>query len=148
MSDHSLRLLAQTADDLLIISTMAQDAVVKMGDIAWLPKEQRFAATLNRYRWEAKKKRLDRTGQRVRSGFYINAVLKAQTQDLPFGDPDQVLSLLAITCESLDDGQALIELRFSGGAAIRLEVECIDAVLEDLTAPWLARARPSHETET
>jgi hypothetical protein len=36
-------------------------------------------------------------------------------------------------------------LSFSGGGAIRLDVECIDAHLSDLTEPWPAKAKPKHE---
>ena len=57
---------------------------------------------------------------------------------------DTVLSLLAIECKALNDGAAEVVLQFSGGAAIRLYLECIDCHLADLTEPWAARGRPDH----
>ena len=51
MSDPAaepLKLIALDADDLSVISAHLQDAVLKRGDIAWLPGEQRFALALRR----------------------------------------------------------------------------------------------------
>jgi hypothetical protein len=66
-----------------------------------------------------------------------------------------VVSLLAIKftanprdaagLEETADPGGVIELVLAGGGAFRLTVECIDAELSDLTGPWDARARPSHE---
>ena len=56
-----------------------------------------------------------------------------------------VLALLAIRAEPGSDGAATLELDFSGGAAIRLNVECIDAVLTDIGESWDALARPHHD---
>ena len=43
--------------------------------------------------------------------------------------------------------QGTIELVFSGGGTIRLEVECIDAALTDVSSEWAALGRPSHELD-
>ena len=52
MAKPGLRLLAEDEEDLKIISAHVQDAVVRVGDLAYLPKARRFALLLNRYRWE------------------------------------------------------------------------------------------------
>ena len=46
-----LKLIAFDADDLAVISAHLQDAVLKVGDIAYLPRERRFAAVGNRFDW-------------------------------------------------------------------------------------------------
>ena len=38
-----------------------------------------------------------------------------------------------------------VELVFAGGGALKLEVECIDAGLTDVSGVWAARGRPEHE---
>jgi hypothetical protein len=48
-----LRLLALDQEDLAIVSAHLQDAVVRVGDIAYLPKERRFALLARRFDWEA-----------------------------------------------------------------------------------------------
>ena len=44
----------------------------------------------------------------------------------------------------VDEPAGTIDLVFSGGAAIRLEVECIEARLADLGGAWEAGSRPEH----
>ena len=48
-----LRLLAQDADDIAIISAAMQDAVAKVGDINYEAKARRLTIAFNRYCWEA-----------------------------------------------------------------------------------------------
>ena len=47
-----LNLGALDADDLKVISSLAQDAVFPGSEMRWLQKERRFALLLNRVRWE------------------------------------------------------------------------------------------------
>ena len=56
------------------------------------------------------------------------------------------LDLLTIECEMGVDGAATLDLVFSQGAQLRLDVECIDCHLQDIGEPYLAVARPKHET--
>ena len=78
-----LKLIALDADDLAIISAHLQDAVLKMGDVAFLPREKRFAAVVNRFDWMhaienggAKGKRYARR----RAALRFERVLGAQVQ--------------------------------------------------------------------
>ena len=48
-----LKLLAEDADDLEIISAALQDAVAKIGDIQFEPASRQLTMSLNRFRWEA-----------------------------------------------------------------------------------------------
>ena len=138
-----LRLKAQTAEDIGVLSAMLQDAAVKVGDLAYLPRQRRLAGVFNRFRWEAETGRRGR-GSRVRSGLHIEGVLKAAVQNVPTREAGHVMNLLAIEAEPRADGAATLTLIFSGFAAIRLAVECIDVTLEDLSEAWRARARPRH----
>jgi hypothetical protein len=140
-----MNLVAHDAEDLEILSARLQDAVGRLGDFAWLPGPRRFAAILNRYRWEDANRG---NGSRVRAGLHFDGVLKVESQNVKRGAPDAVVSLLAI--QFTPDGDAenpggLIELQLAGGGGFRLTVECIDASLRDLTGPWAAIARPDHE---
>jgi hypothetical protein len=140
----SMIIAAEDAADLQVISAQLQDAVARLGDFVWLPKKHRFAAMLNRFKWE------DGKGHdlRVRTGLHFDGVLSVQSQNLKQNDPDAVVSLLAIEFmpRTPDDCSGTIELLFAGGGAIRLDVECIDAALSDVSEPWVARGRPQHET--
>jgi len=44
-----LKLIALDHDDIAVVSTHLQDAVVKVADIVWLPAERRLVLGLNRF---------------------------------------------------------------------------------------------------
>jgi hypothetical protein len=139
----TLKLAAADAEDLQILSARLQDAAGKLKDFVWLPKQRRFAAMLNRYRWEDVKG----PGTRVRAVLRFDGVSKVQSTNVKRGASEAVVSLLTInfTPNAEGDPSGMIELVLAGGGSIRLTVECIDAELADQTGPWTARARPSHE---
>ena len=59
-----------------------------------------------------------------------------------------MLSLLAINfTPGNEPPEGTIELTFSGGGAIRLDVECIEVSLEDLGSAWESARVPSHDEE-
>jgi hypothetical protein len=134
-----LRLLAQDAADLEINSAAVQDAVVKVGDVSFEPASQRLTIALNRFRWEAG------GGARVRSGFQLGSVLAVQTRNIRRDAKDAVMALLAIEFEEADAPGGLVTLSFAGGGDIRVTVECIEAVLADVSPSWPTPRTPAHE---
>ncbi len=145
--NRSLTLAAEDAEDLEVISARLQDAVALVKDIVWLPKARRFAALFNRFKWEEPSRKGE--GLRVRSGLTFESVLSVKAQNIRESDGEAVLSLLAIrySPNGADDPGGTIELVFSGGGTIRLEVECIDASLSDVSGEWAALGRPAHPVE-
>ena len=139
-----LRLLAEDADDLAIISAALQDAVARVGDILWEPKARRLTIGFNRFRWEAT---VGGQPQRVRSALQIGDVLGVRSRRLRRDRKDAVVELLAMTFEPGEAPGGAIIFGFAGGADLRAEVECIDAVLADLSKAWPARRAPRHDTE-
>lgn len=147
MKEQGLVLAAEDAEDLEIISARLQDAVAQTKDLVYLPKSRRFAGLFNRFKWEE----ADRRGGgnlRVQTGLHFDGVLSARSRNLKTDAPTSVVSLLAIQfiAKGGDDPAGAIELLFAGGGVIRLEVECIDAGLQDVSSVWAARGRPEHET--
>jgi len=140
-------LAAQDAEDLEILSAQLQDAVARVGDLVWLPKARRFAALFNRFKWEEAEKAGGAV--RVRTGLNFERVMSAKSRNIRYGDPDAVLSLLAIQYapKSADDPAGAVDLVFSGGGEIRLDVECLEVSLSDLSDEWAARGRPIHPLE-
>ena len=136
-----LRLAASDAEDLDVLSARLQDAVFKLKDARWQPRQRRFAAVVNRLRWE------EGGRTRVRAGLHFNGVLKVQSSMVKLGAGEAVVSILALrfTANGSEDPGGVIEVVLAGGGTIRLTVECIEAELADMTAPWAARATPDHE---
>ncbi len=145
MSARDPILAAVDAEDLQVISARLQDAVARLGDLVYLPKQRRFAALFNRFKWESGK----RENLRVRAGLHFDGVLSVKSQNLKRGAPDAVVSLLAVrfTSKAEDDPSGTVELVFAGGGAMMLEVECLDAGLTDISGDWAARGRPEHDNE-
>lgn len=134
-----LQLLAEDAEDLAVLSAALQDAVAKVGDIAFEPRARRLTIALNRYRWESG------TRQRVRSALQIGSVMALQARKIRRDRRDAVVELLAIGFEPGEAPGGLLTLSFAGGGDLRAEIECIDAVLADVSAPWPTPNAPLHE---
>lgn len=143
-----IRLIAGDSDDLNVISACLQDAVTKVGDFAYLHERRRFAFVANRFVWEATISRRMGPFARVRAGIHFDDVLSVQQQNIKSDAKDAVVSLMAIRHESRPDERTdIVILEFSGGGSIRLEVEAVNAQIEDISEPWRTRSRPSHNDE-
>lgn len=136
-----MRLLAQSPEDLEVLSAALQDAVGLLGDFQYEPKARQFTLALNRFRWEGPK---SGHGERVRAALQIGSVLKAQSKRLKQGHEDGVVSLLSLAFEPGGAPGGVLSFTFSGGGELRLDVECLDMALADVSEPWRAAARPSH----
>jgi hypothetical protein len=140
-----LKLVALDEQDLQVISAHTQDAVMKIGDLSYLAAEKRFVAAINRFAWEARKGFFSRHNERRRSALHFESVRGVKLTGIDRSKADDVLSLLAIRFEPAAEAPAgVIELTFSGDAAIRLEVDYIEARLADLGAAWETPSRPVH----
>ena len=139
-----LRLKAEDAPGLEVLSAALQDSVLKAGDLKFEARARRFTAVVNRFRWESVKK----AGpyERVRAALAFECVSAVKSTRLNRGDSEAIASILSLAFEPAAEppgGTARIVL--AGGGEIRLDVECIDAVLIDLGTPWLTPHKPSHE---
>jgi hypothetical protein len=129
------------ADDLAIVSAHLQDAIAKVGDMAYLPAEKRFAMLLNRFDWTTAGKT---EPVRKRAGIHFERVLAAKMKGIDLSKRDTVLNLLAVEFEEQEAPSGAVTLHFSGDGAIRLEVECLEAALSDLGPQWPAQKCPCH----
>ena len=141
---QDLKLIALDPEDLRVLSCHLQDAVIRVGDMTYLKADMRFAAIANRFDWEAASQAQDGRYLRRRSGLRFERVKSAQVQGIDLGQKDVVLELLAVTFEPAEEPSGILLLRFAGGGAIRLQVECIEAELRDLGAAWRTPNRPQH----
>ena len=60
---------------------------------------------------------------------------------------NEALNLLAVEFSETDAPGGVVMLIFSGGAALRLEVECLEAELADLGPAWGAEICPDHSLD-
>ncbi|MBZ9821475.1 DUF2948 family protein [Mesorhizobium sp. CA4] len=140
----ALKLIALDDQDLSIISAHVQDAVMKVSDLEYLPAVKRFVMTMNRFVWEAKSGLFRQHNERRQSVLHFDRVLGAKTSGISRDKPAEVLSLLAVSFIAISKPAGIVELVFSGGGTIMLDVECVEARLADVGGSWEATSRPVH----
>ncbi|TCK30603.1 DUF2948 family protein [Ancylobacter aquaticus] len=157
-----LKLVALDSEDLAVLSVHLQDAVVAVADMAFLPKERRFVLLANRFDWEKliqAEAMADADAPlgaaaaaagpcvRRRSGLRFERVLRARVRGIDLKMKQGVLNLLALHFEETDAPSGMVTFLFSGGGEVQLDVECMEAGLEDLGPAWDAKGTPCHEAE-
>ena len=140
-----LRLIALDEQDLDVVSAHVQDAVARVADLAYLPSERRFVMTMNRLVWEKKRGLFGGKPERRRSVLHFEGVSGVRFAGFSREAGDDVLSVLALRFEAGEAPAGAIEIVCAGDAAIRLEVDFVEARLADLGAAWEASSQPRHK---
>jgi hypothetical protein len=136
-----LRLVALDPEDLAVVSAHLQDALLRVGDIVYLPKERRFAIETRRFDWEAESE----TPQRRLTCLHFERVTAVRVKGIDQSNRDAVLNLLAISFEERDAPSGTATLIFAEGGAIQIDLECIEMQMKDIGPVWAAENRPSHD---
>lgn len=136
-----LKLAAFDPDDLGVVSAHLQDAIVRVGDLTYLPEKRRFALVCRRFDWESGDPR------RRLAGCHFEHVRSVRTRDIDRTRSDDALNLLAVTFAAGDPPSGTAILHFAGGGTLQLELECIEALMKDLGPMWSAGSRPTHDPE-
>lgn len=140
-----LKLAALDSDDLEVLSAHVQDAVLNVGALRWRAADQRFVAVVNRFVWETTASGRRKRDERRRAALDFAHVTAVRATRLRRDAPEAILSLLAVTFEPAELPAGVVTLHFSGGGAMQLDVECVEATLTDLGPAWAARGRPQHD---
>ena len=138
-----LKLVALDQDDLEVVSTHLQDAALTVGDVHWRPEEKRLVISLARFDWEGSLGQAPRF-QRRGTALRFERVSSIKCRNVNCKDKQVQLNLLAVEFDENDPPGGAVTLIFSGGAALRLEVECLECELVDLGPVWAANCCPKH----
>jgi len=126
-----LKLVALDPDDLAVISTHVQDARVRTSDIVWRQAEKRLIVGMNRLDWEQTLS--GRTEpRRLVAALRFDRVLACKSRNIDLGQGDTALELVGIEFHETDTPGGSALLLFADGAALRLDVECLECELTDL----------------
>lgn len=164
MADGPLKLRAVDADDVAVLAACLQDALVPVHDMRFLRDESCFVLVANRFRWEKVPASLvdpvgativaetvadagleaggDGRFERVHTALSIEHVKRCQTRGFDPHDPADTERLMEILTILAEDGA--LTLLFAGDAAVRLEVERIEVIVQDVGEPWPTMWRPIH----
>ncbi len=135
-----LRLRAQDAGDVPVISALLQDAILTGADITFDRKRRQLAMLINRFRWEDADdaRREQRPYERVRALLVVSDITAIRSDGIDRGDADEVLSLLSLNWQPEEDGTGWFQMDFSGDGTIRIGAECVAVDLRDVTRPYAA----------
>jgi fructose-1,6-bisphosphatase/inositol monophosphatase family enzyme len=136
----SLKLLANDADDLKIIASALQDAILRVGDIRYDPVARSVSLRMTRFRHEAKK------AERVECGVRIDGVSALQSRGIERGKQDAFMVVLDLTVELTDAPAGYLDITLAGGGVLRLTIEGLDLMLSDVGEGRMTRAKPDHGT--
>jgi hypothetical protein len=141
--DTPLRLRAEDADDLAVISAVVQDALISVKDLTYDRAARRFTFVANRFRWESKP---DATNgapvfERTYCAVSFDSVNRVSYRGFHRRDDERILSLLAIRT---GDKPGAIDLEFSGNATLRLTVSAISVHATDIGEAWPTAWQPDH----
>ena len=120
-SHSKLRLLAFDAGDLAVLSAHLENAEIARAEMAFLPRERRFAFVASRPGTEG-----------VETGVHFDHVLAASHIGFETCLQEDMLQLLSISFSAQDAPAGHVLLVFSCGKVIRLDVECLEACLRDM----------------
>ncbi len=140
MTDN-LKLTAKDSDDLMVLSSLLQDATVLIGDMGYDSDLQQFILVAARFiKNPPDNKGKDKgKGRRRLMGVNISGVIDTKRQGFSPKDRDDVLNLLAIQAKDTN-----IDLVFSGKAMVRLECAAINVHAADLNEGWATSFSPKH----
>ena len=119
------KIIAQSPQDLQIISACCSEAKIKLGNIKYLPKNKIFLMSIERLNKESKKK-----NEKINSIIKFEFIDSSKSINIDQNDPNLLLELLAINLFKREHNFE-ITLLFSNNAIITLSAEIIEVTLED-----------------
>ena len=138
-----VKFVALDKEDLEVVSAHLQDAEVRVADVHWRPAEKRLVLAVDRFDWPAAMATTPEL-RRCRSALRFERVLACKCKNVDPAGKDNVLNLLAVEFAEASAPAGAVTLTFSGGATLRLEVECLEVELVDLGPIRVADCCPSH----
>ena len=144
MSYKNLKLLANSEEDLRVISAHLQDSITQVKNIAHLKKNRIFLIQFNRFMWEDIEKGVFRKNRRIPSVLKFDNILDVFSKNINQKKSDRFLDFLAIETKCLSDKSYQIKLNFAGGILIKLNAEIIECFLEDQGDSWETRNKPKN----
>ena len=145
MKTQNLKLIANSEDDLRVISAHLQDSIVSPLDVASLKKNRILLIQLNRFMWEDVEKGVFRKNKRIRTVLKFDNVASVSSKNISQKNNKRFLDFLAIESNEMLDKSYEIDLIFSGDAILKIKTEVIEVTLDDQGSPWDSKTKPKHK---
>ena len=145
MDFKNLKLVANSDEDLRVISAHLQDSIVYTSDIANLKKNRIFLMQLNRFMWEDVEKGVFRKNKRIRTILKFENVISVLSKGINQKNKTRFLDFLAMENNLLANKTHEIKIILSGDAIIKVVAEVIEVALDDQGEPWDTKNKPKHK---
>ena len=123
--EYFKKIIAQSPDDLQVISACCEGGKIKINEIKYLPKNKIFLFLIERMSKEKEK-----SDQKVKSIVKFEYIESSKSKNIDLNKIDSYLELVAINLFKNNKNYE-ITLLFSNNAIITLAAEIVEVVLED-----------------
>ena len=123
--EYFKKIIAQSPDDLQVISACCEGGKIKVNEIKYLPKNKIFLFLIERMSKEKEK-----SDQKVKSIVKFEYIESSKSKNIDLNKIDSYLELVAINLFKNNKNYE-ITLLFSNNAIITLAAEIVEVVLED-----------------
>ena len=136
-ADSTISLRCRQLEDLEVVSSLLQDALVGNADLRFEKSKNSFLFVANRFCWEsATKISKDKNYYRVLSGVNIQNVTSVKHQNLTqYKESNPALFYNLLTIE-YDSDRNEVTLVFSKKVSVRLTISKLDIFLRDIAEPY------------
>ena len=119
------KIIAQSPQDLQVISACCECGKIKIDEIKYLPKNKIFLFLIDRIAREK-----ENSKENVKSIVKFEYIEKSKSKNIDLGEAESLVELVAINLFKKDENYE-ITLLFSNNGIITLTAEVVEAVLED-----------------
>ena len=119
------KIIAQSPQDLQVISACCEGGKIKIDEIKYLPKNKIFLFLIDRIAREKENPK-----EKVKSIVKFEYIEKSKSKNIDLGEVESLVELVAINLFKNNENYE-ITLLFSNNGIITLTAEVVEAVLED-----------------
>jgi hypothetical protein len=139
----TLKLRAESPDDIPIISSTLQDAILRVGEIQYNQQGRALTLRLTRFRHETD------NNTRILTGLRIDGILALKAKNIDRSDPKAMAVLLSISFDPDDTPPGgKLRLVFAGGGELLAEIEALSLILADVSDSRKTDKLPMHPLDS
>jgi hypothetical protein len=147
IEDNKLKLKAVAPEDIKILSALLQDGLVAASDMNYQKGQASFVMLINRFCWEQDNDSDAAThSNRCLCGLKVGYVKQVSQRGMST-EANQFYNILSITYEEDKENEKVADrltFTFSDGYGIRLVLDELSLILQDIAPPHPGLARPQH----
>ena len=142
MNYQPLKVRVEDEEDLKVIAACLQDALISLSGINYDPEAKQVNIVANRFCWECEPQEVngELNHARVVAGLAFQHVKNVHKKGIDEDKKGHLMSLLTIHNQE----KGCINLVFSGGSEIKLEVDKLCCHLKDMDDPYPTSHKPEH----